>query len=345
MLQRATIAAASAHQPQLIIADEPTSALDADRADAVLALLRSTGAALLLVSHDINLVARYADRIAVCHQGRIVEIGSVDDVLNKPQAQYTSDLIAAIARTTNKKPLALAPRNAQVLKAVNLSRTYQVRGEMIRAVVSADIELARGEIVGIYGASGCGKSTLLRLLATSELPTSGSVSFGDQLVTSSDRNRVLHKRARSGYVMPIFQDPMSSLDPGWPLWKIVTEPLVAKHRTARPSRSERKEIARAFLNQVGLDEANLEARPNELSVGQCQRVSIARALLAQPAVILADEPTSALDTLTAAKVLRLLVIASEQGTAIVIVSHDRLMLDALCHRVITMREGSLNCAQ
>ncbi len=141
--------------------------------------------------------------------------------------------------------------------------------------------------------------------------------------------------------MPIFQDPMSSLDRRWSNWRSVTEPLMAKHRIARPSGIERRKIARECLNQVGLEEVSLEARPEELSIGQCQRVSIARALIAGPALIVADEPTSALDTLVAAKVLKLLKAASEQGIAIVIVSHNQTMLNSLCHRVLTMRDRIL----
>jgi peptide/nickel transport system ATP-binding protein len=338
MLQRATIAAARAHQPQLIVADEPTSALDADLADTTIALLRSTGTAVLLVSHNINLVARHADRIAVCHQGNIVEIGRTEDVINHPQQSYTTDLIAAGSHAESKGPSALKSETEPVLEAKGVSRFYSNGGETVRAVVSADL---RGEIVGIYGNSGCGKSTLLRLLATIELPNTGTVKLGGRLATSGEKKHLLDARARSGYVMPIFQDPMSSLDRSWSIWRTVTEPLMAKHRATRPSVVERCKTARERLNQVGLEEVSLEARPEELSIGQCQRVSIARALMAEPALIIADEPTSALDTLVAAKVLTLLTAASEQGIAIVIVSHDQTMLHSLCHRVLTMRDGVL----
>ncbi len=341
MLQRATIAAAGAHQPQLIVADEPTSALDAERADVTIATLRSTGAALLLVSHDINLIGRHADRIAVCHQGRIVEIGKADEVLQHPQQSHTIDLISAGSQAEGKKPSDLNTKTETVLEARNLSRTYRTGAETVRAVAHAELRVERGEIVGIYGDPGCGKSTLLRLLATIELPTTGTVSFDGQVVTNGEAKRLLNARARSGYAMPIFQDPVSSLDRRWPIRRIVTEPLMAKHRTAVPSRAERQKIARERLNQVGLEEVNVEARPDELSIGQCQRVSIARALMAEPALIVADEPTSALDTLVAAKILDLLVAASEQGVAIVIVSHDRTMLGALCHRVLKMRDGTV----
>lgn len=342
MLQRATIAAARAHRPQLIIADEPTSALDADLADTTIALLRSTGTAVLLVSHDINLVARHADRIAICYQGIIVEIGRTDDVLNHPQEQYTVDLVSSARRNLDEKPSDLNALTEAVLEAKDLSRDYRTGRQTVRAVVSADLRVRRGEIVGICGNSGCGKSTLLRLLATIELPTTGTVELGGRLVTNGEMKQLLDARARSGYVMPIFQDPLSSLDRRWPIWRIVTEPLMAKQRAVRPSGIERRKTARERLDQVGLEEVSLAARPEELSIGQCQRVSIARSLLAEPALIVADEPTSALDTLVAAKVLKLLTAASEQGVAIVIVSHDHTMLDSLCHRVLTMRDGVLN---
>ncbi len=142
--------------------------------------------------------------------------------------------------------------------------------------------------------------------------------------------------------MPIFQDPLASLDRRWAIWRAVTEPLTAKHLTEKPSRRTRREIARKILREVGLETMDLEAKPDRLSVGQCQRVAIARALLAKPALIVADEPTSALDASVSKTILSLLSKIAENGTAIVIVSHDEQLLNSLCHRVLRMSEGVLS---
>jgi peptide/nickel transport system ATP-binding protein len=142
--------------------------------------------------------------------------------------------------------------------------------------------------------------------------------------------------------MPVFQDASGSLDRRWPVWRSITEPLMASQRKEKPARNARREIARERLATVGLSSVALEARPGELSVGQCQRVAIARALIAEPSLIVADEPTSALDVSTASGILQLLGEAARQGTAILIASHDQRALNAICHRVLTMRDGALS---
>lgn len=339
MLQRATIVAAGAHEPRLIIADEPTSALDANRADEILTALRLTGAAVLLVSHDINLVAKHARRIAVCYKGEIVEIGEVRQIIENPRHSYTIKLIGAAFRKDIPAPI--DERGETVVEAKNASQVYGNGKNRIPAVSNVNLQVRRGEIVGIFGNSGCGKSTLLRLLATIETPFEGEIYLGGELATSGENKKLSSKKSRSGYVVPIFQDPLSSLDRRWAIWRTVTEPLTAKHLTRKLSRETRREIALKVLTEVGLETVDLDAKPSELSVGQCQRVAIARALVAKPALIVADEPTSALDASISKTVLRLLARIAESGTAIVIVSHDELLLNSLCHRVLRMREGVL----
>lgn len=407
MLQRATIAAAAAYQPALIIADEPTSALDADHADTTLQALRSTGATLLLISHNIDVVIRHADRVAVCYAGRIVEIGSIATVISNPRHPYTRALLAATPRKMHQIPrplpgtpprlnepitgCAFAPRcvytqescnyidpplkngvacpivdtlsqplvtrnnllvseldipQAQrraepVLTAHQVSKQYGRGKQKVVAVHQASLTLYQSEIVGISGASGCGKSTLLRLLSTLELPDTGEVRFGEFVVTRGGTKRLLHSIARQAFAMPIFQDPTSSLDPRWPIWRSVTEPLLARHRPNRLNQAQRRAIANEWLAAVGLDHLDLDARPSELSIGQCQRVAIARALVAQPSVIIADEPTSALDVSVAAAIMQVLVTIARRGTALIIVSHDRRLLEAVCDRVLSMRAGVL----
>jgi ATPase components of various ABC-type transport systems, contain duplicated ATPase len=338
MLQRAGIVAATAHNPALIIADEPTSALDADRADSILKTLRATGTALLLVSHDINLVRRFTDRIAVCYQGEIVEIGKTEQIFNAPQHEYTKFLLAA----NEKKAFIEKPSVSEtVLEAKNLSKIYGRGDSAVCAVSKADLTVRSGEIVGICGASGSGKSTLLRLLATIEMPTNGKVYLENELATCGASKKLLSEKARKGFVMPVFQDPLGSLDKNWAIWRIVTEPLTAKHRKEKFSKAARREIAREILAKVNLNEIDLDAKPRQLSIGQCQRVSIARALTANPKLIVADEPTASLDASVAQTVMKLLCRIAEQGTAIVVVSHDEPLLKSYCRRVLHMRDGVL----
>lgn len=344
MLQRATIAAAAAHRPALIIADEPTSALDADRADSTLAVLRATGAAILLVSHDIGVVQRHADRVAVCYAGRIVELGSSAEVFAHPRHPYTRALLAATPRTAQGLPIPLAgtpprlteaihgcafaprcafaqpacqhhdpplhhgvacpvlyppggaptinvarepetltppkraPHNKVLTPVVEARRVAQRYGRGLRAVHAvraASLAVRPGEIVGIAGPSGCGKSTLLRLLATIETPSSGEVWLNGELTTRGGSQRLFSAMARNGFVMPIFQDPLGSLDRRWPIWRSLTEPLTAPQRMKRPDAHQRRAIARERLAEVGLAHLDLEARPDELSLGQCQRIAIA----------------------------------------------------------------------
>lgn len=407
MLQRATIAAAAAHHPPLIVADEPTSALDADRADATLRTLRELGAAILLVSHDIGVVARHADRIAVCYAGQIVELQSAARLRQTPRHPYTIGLFKALPNEAGRlpeplpgapprltgelrgcafaprcqyveaacheqtpplidglacpitmsaesnvqspgpnvkrqtsliyRPPSTAPRQSTVVEACGVSKVYGQGVHQILAVEQADLTVQRGEIVGISGASGCGKSTLLRLLATIETPSHGEVWLNGVQVAAHGRRT---GAVRGGFVMPIFQDPQGSLDRRWPVWRSLTEPLTAPQRP-RLAKSELRRLAREQLAAVGLSHVDPDARPGELSVGQCQRIAIARALIAEPALIVADEPTSALDASVSASILHLLAGIAQRNTALIIVSHDRPLLDALCDRVLTMRDGVL----
>jgi peptide/nickel transport system ATP-binding protein len=339
MLQRAAIAAAATHSPAIIIADEPTSALDTDRADSILTALKANEAALLLISHDIGLVRRYADKIGVCFDGRIVEIGEAGRIFALPQHEHTKSLLrdASGVKVNEHKE---TPAHV-VLEAKDLSKTYKRVGAEMHAVKRADLSVREGEIVGICGPSGSGKSTLLRLLATIETPTHGTVMFENELAASGDSRKLQCSKARTGFVMPIFQDPLSSLNADWKIWRIVTEPLEAKHRSEKLSRSEKREIARQILAKVGLESVNLDTKPGQLSVGQCQRISIARALTASPKLIVADEPTSALDVSVSKKIIELFATIAEAGTAIVIVSHDQSMLKSLCHRILRMDDGVL----
>lgn len=336
MLQRATIAAATVHEPTLTIADEPTSALDAELADGVLDALRSAGRTLLLISHDLRLVARHADRVAVIDGGRIVESGPAEQVLSEPRHASTRTLLAAssairTARTPTAAPppmpAASGPR-APVLTAAALRRSYRSGSHSVAAVRDVSLSIGPGEIVGLCGPSGSGKSTVLRLLSGIEPVDAGTIGYGASGQSS----------APPGYVMPVFQDPVASLDRRWPLWRSVTEPLT---RLQRLSRTERVNRARAALARVNLDHLDPGLLPGQLSVGQCQRVAIARALIAEPALIVADEPTASLDVTTATEITALLREMAGQGTAMLVVSHDLPLLAALADRILRMDHGRL----
>lgn len=211
--------------------------------------------------------------------------------------------------------------SAAALVCRQVTVTYGRGDHAVNAVTLVDLTVRAGEVVGVRGDSGSGKSTLLRLCAGIERPSAGTVE-------------------RVGRAMPVFQDPVGSLDPRWPLWRTVTEPLMARDsRRGRVRRSDRRIITAEQLASVGLDD--VDAVPGELSRGQRQRVAILRALVAEPAVVLADEPTSALDVSVAAGVLHLLADIARRGTALLVASHDEAVLAVLCDRVMRMHDGEL----
>lgn len=336
MLQRAGIAAASAHTPQLIIADEPTAALDAQLNESVLKVLRKANTAVLLISHDLRLVEKHADKIAVMRDGVIVETGTAREIFENPQHEYTKKLLA-VSQGERRMIESVSETARVVLEAKSLTHFY---GEN-RIVENLDWQIRESEIVGICGASGCGKSTLLRLLMTIETPDTGEIFLKGELAAKGGTRKVLSCNARNGFVMPIFQDSLASLDNRWAIWRIVAEPLTANCRDQRFSKRKRREIAREKLCEVSLEDVNLDARPTELSGGQCQRIAIARVLAAGAKIIAADEPTSSLDVLSGERIMKLFVETARKGAAVLIVSHDRELLSRYCHRIYAMENGKL----
>ena len=335
MLQRASISAATAHDPALVLADEPTSALDAELADGVLHAVRRASRSLLLISHDLRLVENHADRVAVLRDGRIVETGPTGSITTAPQHEHTSQLLtAADSIRSAAQPAGDSHRPSATPPVVTIDRvsvTYRSGTSMIPALRDASLTVHAGEIVGIAGPSGSGKSTLLRIASGIEHPGSGSVTFADGQAS-----------APRGYVMPVFQDPVASLDRRWPIWRSITEPATATKRLSRP---ERLRLAREALAQVRLGQLDPHRLPGQLSVGQCQRVAIARALIARPALIIADEPTASLDVTTAAEIVDLLRLTRQSGLAIALVSHDEALLAAVADRIVRIRDGRTAPAQ
>lgn len=332
MLQRATIVASTALDPVLTVADEPTSALDTELADGVMQVLRGRSRSLLFVTHDLALAAAHADRIIVMDRGVIVEAGPSAVVIAAPEHERTRSLLDASTYGEGAARVRDAtPRGALVVSAQDLTKSYSSHGAEHRAVDRISVEVSEGEIVGISGPSGSGKSTLLRLIAGTEQPDSGTIRYG------ADANS---GTPPPGTIMPIFQDPVGSLDQRWPLWRTITEPLIADRRT-RPTRGARKAVARDALDQVGLSSIPVTSYPSQLSVGQCQRVAIARAVVASPALVIADEPTASLDATTAAEIVTVLREVRRQGTALILVSHNLRLLETIADRTLTIRDGRL----
>ena len=392
MRQRVMIAMALSCNPELVLADEPTTALDVTIQAQIVQLLKelteTTGTSMLFITHDLGLVARFAQRVAVMYAGRIVELATVEELFAHPKHPYTQSLLmtipkvkggrrerllqikgfppdmklpqsgcsyqarcpAATSRCSQEAPslqtrggqqfaacwhrdgleslegggLArlLADQQPPAVSSTPQTRTAEgsalsIRGlhkhfggpsllpwkktVRIKAVNGIDIELKKGETIGIVGESGCGKSTMARMLLKLDLPTAGSIE-GD------------------GNVQIVFQDPTSSFNPKMKIAEILSEPLTVKKIGTR---QERVRKVRELIRQVGLDESYLERYPNELSGGQRQRIGVARALALNPSVVVADEPTSALDVSVRAQIINLLCdLKEEMGLSFVFISHD-----------------------
>ncbi|MEU7836126.1 ABC transporter ATP-binding protein [Nonomuraea sp. NPDC049129] len=336
--QRVLIASAIAAEPKLIIADEPTTALDVTVQAQILRLLaerKAAGTALLLISHDLAVVASIADRILVMKDGRVVEEGPVRSVLSAPAHDYTRSLLAAVpsaasrgTRLSGGPPLPRRAPNpsAQVLAATALTRSYGPR----RVVDDVFFTLHEGETLGIVGESGSGKTTLARLVLGLLEPETGRVSLHQRQWSGLPERKRRPMRQR---VQLISQNPLDSFDPRHTVGRLVAEPLALPRR-------ERRARALDLLERVGLPAAYADRHPRELSGGQRQRVAIARALAPRPDVLVCDEPVSALDVSIQAQVLDLLAeIQAEYGTALLFISHDLGVVHHVSDRVLVMKDG------
>ena len=346
--QRALIASAIACNPRLLIADEPTTALDTTVQAQVLALLeslRGENTAMLIVSHDLAVVSRLANRVAVMHNGIIVEQGSVDEVLHDPQHPYTQYLLRtgrAVHFRRNhgaaRAPLSIvAPKTDQppaLLQVNGLSKSFKGPDGKQRTVVNqVSLQLRRGKTLGIVGESGSGKTTLTRMILGLETPDSGDIHIKGKpwLKLSAEEKRQLRRS-----IQVVFQDPLSSFDPRYSVRRVLNEALeVAGHK-----RSEWPHRAAELLALVKLDAALLERRPIELSGGQRQRIAIARALAAQPQILVCDEPVSALDVSVQAQILELLDDLKQRlGLACLFISHDLGVINHVSDDVLVMKDG------
>ncbi|WP_224701271.1 dipeptide ABC transporter ATP-binding protein [Devosia aquimaris] len=340
--QRAMIAMALASQPDILIADEPTSALDLITQRKVLSLIVEICArrrmALLFISHDLKAVAQVCSRVAVMHKGRIVETGSVSNVLGAPKEDYTRRLIAAsrFDVSTHQQHSVGAP----LLEVEGLTRDYRQRnafllaGKPLRAVDNVHFTIGTGEVLALVGPSGCGKTTLAKIIVGLDTATAGSVRFAGQ----SYRGRDLPKALRRDISL-VFQDPFSSFDPRLTIGNSLAEPL---HLETGLDRAQTPARLAEAVSAVGLDPAMLDRYPHEFSGGQRQRLAIARALVTRPRLLVLDEPVSALDVSVRGEVLDLLArLRAQFGLTYLIISHDLDMVAAMADRVLVMQAGKI----
>ena len=342
--QRAMIAMSISCDPLLLIADEPTTALDVTVQAEILELMRNLrtrlNSAIILITHDLGVVADLADHIIVMKDGRIVERGSIEDIYYHPQHPYTKQLLAAVPHLGAHEVTAPSgdPRAESVLALEDVTIEYPKRGRIpaFRAVEHVTFDIKQGEIVGLVGESGSGKTTIGRA-AVGLLPVAeGSMRVlgSDLAVASSKELRQIRKQ-----IGIVFQDPGSSLNPRFPIGQSIGEPLFLA-KEAKGSALDRR--VEELLDQVELPRSFRNRYPHELSGGQRQRVGIARALALSPALLVADEPTSALDVSVQARFLELLQsLQQELHFACLFVSHDLGVVDALAHRIVVLNKGQV----
>lgn len=355
--QRAMIAMALACRPQLLLADEPTTALDVSLRGQILDLIdrlqTERGMAVLMITHDLNLVRRFAQRIVVMEQGRVVEQGDTKDVFAKPQHPYTQRLIASRPERDPQLTTVSALPAPLLLQAAGLRVAYPTvlpglrgwfrRGEYV-AVHDAEFSLARGRTLGIIGESGSGKSTLA-LATLGLLPFQGElIVAGQRWGSNSTANKALRRR-----IQVVFQDPFSSLSPRLTIEEIIGEGLGVHEPELNPTEC-RSRVEQA-VRDVGLQPSGsadqalvnvLRRYPHEFSGGQRQRIAIARALIVKPDILVLDEPTSALDVTVQKQVLALLQrLQRERGLSYLLITHDVAVIAAMAHDVMVMKDGAV----
>ncbi|MEM8841992.1 MAG: ABC transporter ATP-binding protein [Pseudomonadota bacterium] len=349
--QRAVIAMAMIAEPKLVIADEPITALDVTTQAMVLDLInqlqRDHDTAVVLITHDLGVVANMADTVVVMRRGKVVEKGDAADVLHNPGHGYTRALIAAAPTVPEELPVHEEPHHDVILRVRNLSKTYPGRARSfgpddpsVRAVVDFNLALERGETLAVVGESGSGKSTAAKLILRAERPDPGATIMfcgtdGVQRDVSTLAGSALQSFRECAQM--VFQDPYASLSPRMSIQDILVEPLKI-HGIG--TTSDRRERAAYLMQRVGLSPDHLARFPYAFSGGQRQRIAIARALALDPELLVCDEPTSALDVSVQAEVLELLEeLRVEMGLSYLFISHDLAVVSKLADRVMVMRRG------
>ena len=376
MRQRVVIALALAGDPDLIIADEPTTALDVSIQKQILDLIKSLckqrNLGVIIVTHDIGVIAEIADRVAVMYNGQLVEEGEVKQVLQKPKHEYTKSLISAVPSGDQKlhrftvvdyidgseEKVTLenvsdhwlsnnksSETHNTAVSVKNLSIEFSIRQALFRknrislkAVDDVSIEIKTGESFGLVGESGSGKSTLARLIAGLYTPKAGDINiFGHNVLQKTQKTKTSLIRRK---MQMIFQDPYSSLNSRMTVEDIISEPI-RFHRSTGNS-SETLKVVRDLISFVGMPITSLKKYPHEFSGGQRQRISIARALASRPEILICDEPTSALDVSVQANILNLLKdLQEELSLTMLFISHDLPVIRQMCDRVAVMQNGKI----
>lgn len=341
--QRVMIAMALACEPKLLIADEPTTALDVTVQAQILDLLKSLqarfGMAILFITHDLNLVKRFADSVCVMRHGKAVEAGKVNDVFTAPKADYTKMLLASTPKGTKAQVSADSP---VLLEADQVQVRFTIKKHLFRAdetfeaVRGISLDVRKGQTIGIVGESGSGKSTLGRALLKL-LESKGHIAFDGTNLDPLDANRMRPLRKK---MQVVFQDPYGSLSPRLNVGEIISEGL--KVHQPELSRKQRQQRVVEALEEVALDPRMASRYPHEFSGGQRQRIAIARALVLKPEFLLLDEPTSALDRSVQVRVVNLLRdIQEKYNLTYVFISHDLAIVRALADQVLVMKDGAV----
>ncbi|BAY32666.1 ABC transporter ATP-binding protein [Nostoc carneum NIES-2107] len=362
MRQRVAIALALLLNPKLIVADEPTTSLDVTVSAQILQeltrLCAEENMGLLLISHDLAMVAEYCDRIGVMYQGKMVEMGSTESVFRQPQHEYTRSLLQAALHIQAVDDIANEdwglgseeiPAQNPILKITELKQHYTIepnfierifkaQNQTIKAVDGINLELYPGEILGLVGESGCGKSTLSRTILQLIRPTAGKVEFLGQELTSLSRQEIRSSRRQ---MQMVFQDPHACLNPAMTVGQSIGDPLLI-HNLADATKA--KEQVLWMLEKVGLTPAEVyyQRYPSDLSGGQQQRVAIARALITRPKLLICDEPVSMLDASVQSQVLDLMLqLKAEFELTYLFITHDLWLARFLCDRIAVMNGGQI----
>jgi peptide/nickel transport system ATP-binding protein len=341
--QRIVIAMAVILKPALLICDEPTTALDVTTQKEILRLIadlqREQGSAVLFITHDMGVVAEIADQVLVMNQGRVEESAARDEVLRRPQADYTRQLLSAVPAMTPPAPRPVAQGSVQ-LRGQGVGKTYLTRDWLGRArptvaLAQAELALRAGETVGIVGESGSGKSTFARCLIRLIDPTTGTIHWGDAEVAQRPESQLRVLRDR---VQVVFQDPNRSLNPR----RTVGQSLIEGAMNFGQTKAQAQALAAELMQQVRLPVEALQRYPSQFSGGQRQRLAIARALACKPQVLVADEAVSALDVSVQAQILKLLrEVQDRLGLGLLFITHDLRVAAQLCDRVIVMHQGRI----
>ncbi len=353
MRQRAMIAMAMVAKPDLLIADEPTTALDVTTQAQVLGLIKElqkeTGMALILVTHDLGVVANMAEQVVVMHKGRVMEAGGAGPILSAPAHPYTQQLFDAAPEIPDKDAVGLPmPGEDLILEMTNVSKTYTMRSgkgwkadKLIHACRGVDLKLARGKTLAVVGESGSGKTTAARISLGAEMPDPGStVLFRPAPQDDPIQVHQMTREERTAFqrkAQMVFQDPYSALSPRMRIQDAMTEPLEI-HGVG--TAADQREKAAAMLKRVGLNADMLKRYPHAFSGGQRQRLSIARAMMLDPTLIVCDEPTSALDVSVQEQILTLLEDLQESlNLSYFFISHDLAVVARIADEVAVMRQG------